>query len=185
MRTLIAVGHLRKLLDLARTRVDESLRHFEALTEPDGAPADPGAAMQMALAGATLQQELCEHGEEAKRIAHEGFRRWQERSAHLADLRSRNVNLRELERDRARFAVLAEALRRAWYIGNSYVGWFGHLAPDPSHCHGEDNLWRAEHVRALGTELRGALDEAIEACDVYLRKACFRTPEPERMVSSS
>ncbi len=177
MRVMIAVGRLRKLLEIAREQNLSSLRYFRSIRE--GASARDEAhlkAERMHEAGQQIQRELCQQAAAIKRHAYQAFSSWETRIKAQKDLRSHNLSRHALEQDRASFESLQEALNAAYYMGNSYLGWFGFLAPDPSPSYGQENLWRAEHVEDLGLKTLEAIDAAIEASDRYLKKARFQAP---------
>lgn len=186
MRVMIAVGRLRKLLEIAREQNLASLRYFRShLGEESLSEEAQHEARRRHEAGLDIQRELCEQAEAIKKLAYEAFSAWESRVAAQQEFRSHNLGRRALEQDRAAFDHLQEALHAAYYTGNSYLGWFGFLAPDPGPSLGQENLWRAEHVEDLGLKTLEALDAAIEASDHYLKRARFQAPNASQATRSS
>jgi len=186
MRVMIAVGRLRKLLEIAREQNLSSLHYFWSHQDVES-PSEEAQheARRMHEAGWDIQRELCEQADRIKKLAYEAFSAWESRVAAQKGMRSHNLGRRALDQDRAAFENLQAALNAAYYMGNSYLGWFGFLAPDPSPSVGQENLWRAEHVEDLGLKTLEALDAAIEACDHYMKRARFQAPGTSQATRSS
>jgi len=177
MRVMIAIGRLRKLLEIAREQNLGSLRYFRSVRNSESTLEEAHQkADRMHVAGQQIQVELCKQAAAIKRHAYQSFSDWEIRVRAQKDLRSHNLSRHALEQDQASFENLQTALNSAYYMGNSYLGWFGFLAPDPSPSFGQENLWRAEHVEDLGLKTLEAIDAAIEASDHYLKRARFQAP---------